>query len=97
MPVCFGNNRVLLASADIPNTTMTKEIKTMSSLSGINNNLANVSWSSRFAVLALVWLIGLAFGTAYLVCYYPAFFHSDSAAIQVLAQAMADEMSLLPA
>ena len=82
--------------ADIPNTTMTKEIKTMRSLSSINNNLANVSWSSRFAVLTLVWLIGLAFGTAYFICYYHAFFHSDGAAIQVLAQAMVDEMSLLP-
>ena len=82
--------------ANIPNTTMKKDIKTMSSLSSINNNLANVSWSSRFAVLTLVWLIGLVFVTAYLVYYYPVVFNSDSAAIQVLAQAMADEMSLLP-
>ena len=87
---------MLLTSADIPNTTMAKEIKTMCSLSSINNNLANVSWSSRFVVLALAWLIGLAFGTIYYNCYYPVIFSSDSAAIQVLAQAMADEMSLLP-
>jgi hypothetical protein len=51
---------------------------------------------SRCAVLALVVLIGLAFGMAYHVYYYPAIFHSDGAAIQVLAQAMVDEMSLLP-
>lgn len=68
----------------------------MNSYSAINNNLANVSWGSRCAVLAVVWLIGLAFAMAYYVFYYPAIFHSDSASIQVLAQAMVDEMSFLP-
>jgi hypothetical protein len=68
----------------------------MNSLGVIKNHSVNFFWSSRFAMLALVWLIGLAFGTAYFICYYPVVFHSDSAAIQVLAQAMADEMSLLP-
>jgi hypothetical protein len=86
----------LLENADIPNTIMTKEIKTMNSLSAINNQLINVSWSSRCAVGTLAWLIGLAFGTTFYACFYPAYFHSDSAAIQVLAQAMVDEMSLLP-
>jgi hypothetical protein len=65
-------------------------------MNAIKKDFINASWNNRYAVLALVWLIGLAFGMIYYVCYYPAIFHSDSASIQVLAQAMADETSLLP-
>ncbi len=68
----------------------------MNSLSAIKNNFTYFSWGSRWAVFALVGLTGFAFSTAFYFYYYPAFFHSDSASIQVLAQAMVDEMSLLP-
>jgi len=44
----------------------------------------------------MVWLIGLAFAMAYYTWYYPVIFDSDAASIQVLAQAMVDELSLLP-
>ncbi|MFZ2170254.1 MAG: hypothetical protein WAW61_11530, partial [Methylococcaceae bacterium] len=73
-----------------------KIIETMNYLNTIKNDSRSTSWSSRWAVIVLVWLMGLAFGITFYACYYPVFFHSDSAAIQVLAQAMADEMSLLP-
>lgn len=50
----------------------------------------------RAAILALVFLVGLLSGAAFLLAFYPAFFHSDSAAHQVLAQAMIDQGSLVP-
>jgi len=50
----------------------------------------------RAGVLAFAGLLGLLWAAAFLAGFYPAVFHSDSAAHQVLAQAMVDEGSLLP-
>lgn len=58
--------------------------------------LSRLSPTRRAAVLALVFLVGLLSGAAFLTAFYPAFFHSDSAAHQVLAQAMIDQGRLLP-
>lgn len=50
----------------------------------------------RAAVLTFVLLAGFVFAAVFMVAFYPAIFHSDSAAHQLLAQAMVDEGSLVP-
>lgn len=60
------------------------------------NALSGLRGRRRAGVVLLAVLTGLAWATVFLAGYYPAVFHSDSAAHQVLAQAMADEGSLLP-
>jgi hypothetical protein len=50
----------------------------------------------RAGVMVFVALVGLLWAAAFLAGFYPAVFHSDSAAHQVLAQAMVDEGRLLP-
>ncbi len=50
----------------------------------------------RAGVIGLVALAGFLLAAAFLSQYYAGVFHSDSAAHQVLAQAMLDELSVLP-
>lgn len=50
----------------------------------------------RLAIYFSVWLLGLVLSVTYYQYFYPIIFHSDSASIQVLAQAMVDEASIIP-
>lgn len=73
----------------------TPHLDAQSPLSGAHA-LSRLRAGQKLGVLAIVLLAGLLCGAVFMVAYYPAIFHSDSAAHQLLAQAMVDERSLLP-